>query len=236
MRSGSAKWNSIISEGGGVRKVGIFGGTFDPIHQGHMVIAEQVADTLGLRRVIFVPGGVPPHKPPTSVKASAEDRLSMVEAAVADNDDFVVDRVEIDSGRPMYSVETVPLVKDRYEGDEWYFITGADEVSNLLSWREPDNLLAQTAMVAATRPGYDISNLDHLAEALENFEKIVPVECTRVEISATRIRRRLVEGKSVRYLVPDGVFEIIHDRGLYGASVVREDRRSEEKLSGSKET
>ena len=219
-----------------MRKVGIFGGTFDPIHQGHMVIAEQVADTLGLRRVIFVPGGVPPHKPPTSVKASAEDRLSMVEAAVADNDDFVVDRVEIDSGRPMYSVETVPLVKDRYEGDEWYFITGADEVSNLLSWREPDNLLAQTAMVAATRPGYDISNLDHLAEALENFEKIVPVECTRVEISATRIRRRLVEGKSVRYLVPDGVFEIIHDRGLYGASVVREDRRSEEKLSGSNET
>ncbi len=225
----------IISEASGVRKVGIFGGTFDPIHQGHMVIAEQVADTLGLRCVIFVPGGVPPHKPPTSVKASAEDRLSMVEAAIADNEEFFVDRVEIEAGRPMYSVETVPLVKERYEGDEWYFITGADEVSNLLSWREPDNLLAQTAMVAATRPGYDISNLDHLAEALENFEQIVPVECTRVDVSATRIRRMLVEGKSVRYLVPDGVFGIIHDRGLYGANKVREDQRSEENLSGSKE-
>jgi nicotinate-nucleotide adenylyltransferase len=174
-----------ISEADGVRKVGIFGGTFDPIHQGHMVI--------------------------------------------------LVDRVEIDAGRPMYSVETVPLVKERYEGDEWYFITGADEVSNLLSWREPDDLLAQTAMVAATRPGYDISNLDHLAEALENFEQIVPVECTRVDVSATRIRRMLAEGKSVRYLVPDGVFEIIHDRGLYGANEAREVRRSEENLSGSKE-
>lgn len=224
-----------ISEADGVRKVGIFGGTFDPIHQGHMVIAEQVADTLGLRCVIFVPGGVPPHKPPTSVKASAEDRLSMVEAAIADNEEFLVDRVEIDAGRPMYSVETVPLVKERYEGDEWYFITGADEVSNLLSWRKPDDLLAQTAMVAATRPGYDISNLDHLAEALENFEQIVPVECTRVDVSATRIRRMLAEGKSVRYLVPDGVFEIIHDRGLYGANEAREVRRSEENLSGSKE-
>ena len=224
-----------ISEADGVRKVGIFGGTFDPIHQGHMVIAEQVADTLGLRCVIFVPGGVPPHKPPTSVKASAEDRLSMVEAAIADNEEFLVDRVEIDAGRPMYSVETVPLVKERYEGDEWYFITGADEVSNILSWREPDDLLAQTAMVAATRPGYDISNLDHLAEALENFEQIVPVECTRVDVSATRIRRMLAEGKSVRYLVPDGVFEIIHDRGLYGANEAREVRRSEENLSGSKE-
>ena len=224
-----------ISEADGVRKVGVFGGTFDPIHQGHMVIAEQVADTLGLRCVIFVPGGVPPHKPPTSVKASAEDRLSMVEAAIADNEEFLVDRVEIDAGRPMYSVETVPLVKERYEGDEWYFITGADEVSNLLSWREPDDLLAQTAMVAATRPGYDISNLDHLAEALENFEQIVPVECTRVDVSATRIRRMLAEGKSVRYLVPDGVFEIIHDRGLYGANEAREVRRSEENLSGSKE-
>ena len=224
-----------ISETDGVRKVGIFGGTFDPIHQGHMVIAEQVADTLGLRCVIFVPGGVPPHKPPTSVKASAEDRLSMVEAAIADNEEFLVDRVEIDAGRPMYSVETVPLVKERYEGDEWYFITGADEVSNLLSWKEPDDLLAQTAMVAATRPGYDISNLDHLAEALENFEQIVPVECTRVDVSATRIRRMLAEGKSVRYLVPDGVFEIIHDRGLYGANEAREVRRSEENLSGSKE-
>ncbi len=216
-------------------KVGVFGGTFDPVHQGHMVIAEQVADTLGLECVIFVPGGVPPHKPPTSVKAPAEDRLNMVEAAVADNERFFVDRVEIEAGRPMHSVETVPLVKERYEGDEWFFITGADEVSNLLSWKEPDRLLAQSAMVAATRPGYDISNLDHLAEALENYGKIVPVECTRVDVSATRIRRMLAEGKSVRYLVPEGVYEIIHDRGLYGVTEARESQGSERHLSGRTE-
>jgi nicotinate-nucleotide adenylyltransferase len=198
-------------------RVGIFGGTFDPIHQGHMVIAEQVAEVLGLARVIFVPSGVPPHKPASSIKAGTEDRLRMVEAAIQGNDKFLIDSVEIESRRAMYSVETVPLIKERHEGDEWFFVSGADEVSNLLSWKEPDKLLEEAAMVAATRPGYDISNLEHLEEELENFDKIVPVECTRVDISATSIRRRLVEGRGIRYLVPDEVYEIIHERGLYGA-------------------
>ena len=198
-------------------RVGIFGGTFDPIHQGHMVIAEQVAEVLSLARVIFVPSGVPPHKPASSIKAGTEDRLRMVEAAIRGNDKFLVDSVEIESRRAMYSVETVPLIKERHEGDEWFFVSGADEVSNLLYWKEPDKLLEEAAMVAATRPGYDISNLKHLEEELENFNNIVPVECTRVDISATSIRRRLVEGRGIRYLVPDGVYGIIHERGLYGA-------------------
>ena len=216
-------------------KVGIFGGTFDPIHQGHLVIAEQVAHALGLAHVIFVPGGIPPHKPASSIKAPAEDRLRMVEAAIEGNDKFSVDRVEIDAGTPMYSVDTVPLVKDRHEGDEWFFVAGADEVSNLLSWKEPDRLLEEAAMVAAARPGYDISKLDHLAEALENFDKIIPVECTLMDVSATGIRRMLDEGKSIRYLVADGVREIIYDKGLYGAQKGRENEESEGRLSGSKE-
>lgn len=200
--------------------MGIFGGTFDPVHNGHLVIAEQVADVLALERVIFVPSGVPPHKEFASVKAPVEARYAMVEAAVKGNGRFVVDRVEVDAGRAMYSVETVPLVKERYEGDEWFFVSGADEVSNLLQWKEPDAFLAEARMVAATRPGYDISNLDHLSAELENFERIVPVECTRLDISATDIRRMVAEGKSVRYLVPESVYEIIYDRGLYGAGNV----------------
>jgi nicotinate-nucleotide adenylyltransferase len=216
-------------------RLGIFGGTFDPIHQGHLVIAEQVAQTLGLARVIFVPGGVPPHKPASSIKASAEDRLNMVEVATEGNDKFFVDRVEIDAGRPMYSVETVPLIKERHKGDEWFFVAGADEVSKLLSWKEPDKLLEETVMVAATRPGYDVSKLDHLAEALENFDKIIPVECTLMDISASGIRRMLAEGKSIRYLVPDRVREIIYDRGLYGARRGKESSGSEGSLSGRNE-
>ncbi|HZY57698.1 MAG TPA: nicotinate-nucleotide adenylyltransferase [Rubrobacteraceae bacterium] len=216
-------------------RVGIFGGTFDPIHQGHLVIAEQVAQTLGLACVIFVPGGVPPHKPASSIKASARDRLGMVETAIEGNDRFFVDRVEIDAGRPMYSVETVPLIKERHKGDEWFFVAGADEVSKLLSWKEPDKLLEETVMVAATRPGYDVSKLDHLAEALENFDKIIPVECTLMDISASGIRRMLAEGKSIRYLVPDRVHEIIYDRGLYGARRGKESSGSEGSLSGRNE-
>lgn len=218
-------------------RVGIFGGTFDPIHQGHMIIAEQVAQALSLVRVIFVPGGVPPHKTASSVKANAEDRFDMVVAAVEGNPKFFVDRVEVDAGRPMYSVETVPLIKERRgdPGDEWFFVSGADEVANLLSWKEPDELLEEAAMVAATRPGYDISNLEHLEEALDNFDRIIPVECTRVDISATGIRRMLAKGESVRYLVPEGVYEIIHERGLYGARRDGEKERLEGRLSRRKE-
>ena len=216
-------------------KIGIFGGTFDPIHQGHLVIAEQVAETLGLARVIFVPGGIPPHKPASSIKASAENRFSMIESAIEGNDKFSVDRVEIDAGRPMYSVETVPLIKERHEGDEWFFIAGADEVSNLLSWKKPDSLLEEAAMVAATRPGYDVADLDHLAEALENFDKVIPVECTLIDISATGIRRILAEGKSIRYLVPNGVCEIIYDGGLYGARRGKRSAGSEGSLSRKKQ-
>jgi nicotinate-nucleotide adenylyltransferase len=196
-------------------KVGIFGGTFDPIHLGHMVIAEQVMGELGLARVVFVPGGIPPHKEASSVRASAEDRFDMVEAAVEGNERFSVDRVEVDAGRPMYSVETVQILKERSPGDEWFFITGADEVSNLLAWKDPDRLLEEVVMVAATRPGYDLSKLQHLEAGLRNFDRIFPVECTRVDVSATGIRRRILQGKSVRYLVPEGVYRIIKDRSLY---------------------
>jgi nicotinate-nucleotide adenylyltransferase len=176
-------------------KVGIFGGTFDPVHLGHMVIAEQVMGELGLARVVFVPGGIPPHKEASSVRASAEDRFDMVEAAVEGNERFSVDRVEVDAGRPMYSVETVQILKERSPGDEWFFITGADEVSNLLAWKDPDRLLEEVVMVAATRPGYDLSKLQHLEAGLRNFDRIFPVECTRVDVSATGIRRRILHEK-----------------------------------------
>ena len=205
-------------------KVGIFGGTFDPIHQGHMIIAEQVMGELGLSRVVFVPGGIPPHKEASSVRASAEDRFDMVEAAVEGNQRFGVDRVEIDAGRPMHSVETVRILKERAPDGEWFFITGADEVSNLLAWKDPDRLLEEVVMIAATRPGYDLSKLHHLEAGLRNFDRIFPVECTRVDVSATGIRRRILQGKSVRYLVPEGVYQIIRDRRLYEG----DEKRSEQ--------
>ena len=197
-------------------KSGIFGGTFDPIHLGHLVIAEQVVQELGLAHVVFVPGGIPPHKEASSIRASVADRLAMVEAAVSGNERFSVDTVEIEAGRPMHSVETVSIFKERSPDDEWFFISGADEVSNLLTWKDPDRLLDQVVMVAATRPGYDLSALGHLEAELDNFDRIFPVECSRLDISASGIRRRILQGKTIRYLVPEGVYDIIEERGLYG--------------------
>lgn len=207
-------------------RIGIFGGTFDPIHVGHLIIAEQVMVELSLDHVVFVPGGIPPHKEASSVRASALDRLAMVEAAVKGNEQFSVDRIEVDAGRAMHTVETVPLLKRRLPEDEWFFITGADEVSNLLTWRDPDLLLEEIVMVAATRPGFDLAKLQHLEDSLQNFDRIFPVECSRVDISATSIRRRLLQGKSVRYLVPEEVYGIIEERGLYVGESKRKDERS----------
>jgi nicotinate-nucleotide adenylyltransferase len=198
-----------------VSRVGIFGGTFDPIHVGHLVIAEQVMEELNLDRVVFVPSGIPPHKEASSIRAAAEDRFEMVGAAVAGNERFTLDRVELDAGRAMHTVDTVPMLREAEPRNEWFFISGADEVRNLLTWKDPDGLLEQVVMVAATRPGYDLSALDHLEAGLKNFDRIFPVECSRVDISATGIRRRLLQGKSIRYLVPEGVNDIIQRKGLY---------------------
>ncbi len=208
-------------------RVGIFGGTFDPVHLGHMIIAEQVMEEMRLEKVLFVPGGIPPHKAASSVRASARDRCEMVRAAVEKNDRFEVDRIEIDAGRAMHTVETVPLLKEKHPGNDWFFITGADEVSNLLTWKEPDRLLEEVVMVAATRPGSDLSKLDHLEAGLRNFDRIFPVECSRVDVSATGIRRRILQGKSIRYMVPEGVYEIIKEKKLYVGDLRRDEDKAE---------
>jgi nicotinate-nucleotide adenylyltransferase len=209
-----------------LRRAGIFGGTFDPIHVGHLVIAEQVADVLGLELVLFVPGGIPPHKAAGSVQATPQERLAMVEAATRSNPLFRVDRLEVDADGPMYSVDTTMSLKERYPAEEWYFISGADAVAELLTWKEPDRLLEEAVMVAATRPGYDLSALDHLAEELENFGRILPVECSRIDISSTEIRARRLRGRTIRYMVPEPVHEIIEERGIYGAEAKLERRDS----------
>ncbi|WP_160309714.1 nicotinate-nucleotide adenylyltransferase [Rubrobacter aplysinae] len=205
-----------MSQDAAGERVGIFGGTFDPIHQGHLIIAEQVMESLGLSRVLFVPGGIPPHKEASSIMAATGDRVALVEAAIAGNESFVLDLTEVEAGRKMYSHETVRLLKDSYEAEEWYFISGADEVANLPFWKEPDRLLKEVYMVAATRPGHEFSELESLAGELENYHRILHVECSRVDISATGIRERLAGGRTIRYLVPERVNEEILQRGLYG--------------------
>ncbi len=190
---------------------GILGGTFDPIHFGHLAIAEEARERLGLARVLFIPTGAPPHKP--RGRADAEDRRRMAELAVADNPAFAVSRLEIDRPGRSYTVETLRALRAQYPEADFTLLLGADMALEFHRWRDPEGILAQATVAAITRPGYDLS---HLA-ALPTAGRITPLEAPGLLISSTDLRARVREGRSIRYLVPAAVREYIAARALYRA-------------------
>ena len=191
-------------------RLGVLGGTFDPPHHGHLIAAADVHAALGLDRVLVVPSAVPPHKRST-VRASAEVRLAMVRAATRGDERFEVDDLELRRPGPSYTVDTLRALRDRYPGAELYFMIGADNVRELASWREPDEIVRLARIVAVPR-GCESADPDAPFPYLS-----VPI--TRIGISATDIRRRVGAGESIRYLVPDAVREIVAREGLYRETV-----------------
>jgi nicotinate-nucleotide adenylyltransferase len=190
------------------RKIGVMGGTFDPIHHGHLVAASEVADRFGLDEVLFVPTGEPWQKGERSV-SPAEDRYLMTVVATASNPRFSVSRVDIDRGGPTYTVDTLRDLHARHPDADLYFITGADALGAILTWRDVDELFGLAHFVGVTRPGYELED-DHLPEG-----SVTLVEVPALTISSTDCRRRVAEGHPVWYLVPDGVVQYIAKRGLY---------------------
>jgi nicotinate-nucleotide adenylyltransferase len=193
-------------------RVGIMGGTFDPIHHGHLVAAEETRHGLRLDTVLFVPTGDPWQKSGTGVSV-ASDRFRMVELAIEDNAAFEASRVEIDRDEPTYTIDTLQRLRDERPGDEFFFITGADAILEILSWKQPGEALSLATFVAVTRPGYDLSRLGSLPE----LERVVVVEIPALAISSTDIRRRVAEGRPIRYLVPAPVAGYIAQHDLYRA-------------------
>jgi nicotinate-nucleotide adenylyltransferase len=191
-----------------VHKIGVMGGTFDPIHHGHLVAASEVADRFGLDEVIFVPTGQPWQKLEREVTA-AEDRYLMTVVATASNPRFSVSRVDIDRVGPTYTADTLADLHAELPDAELFFITGADALSQILSWRKIDELFALAHFVGVTRPGYDLKN-EHLPAGSVSL-----VEVPAMAISSTDCRRRVAEGHPVWYLVPDGVVQYISKRNLY---------------------
>lgn len=187
-------------------RIGVFGGTFDPPHHGHLIVAADVHAALALDRVVLVPSAVPPHKRET-VQAPAGTRLEMVRAAVRGDERFEVDDLELRRPGPSYTVDTLRALRDRCPGAELFFVVGADNVKELGSWREPEEVVRLARIVAVAR-GCESIDADAPFPLLS-----VPV--TRVEISATDVRRRVAEGRSIRYLVPDAVRSIVAREGLY---------------------
>jgi nicotinate-nucleotide adenylyltransferase len=184
------------------------GGTFDPIHHGHLVAASEVADRFGLDEVIFVPTGQPWQKSEHEV-SRAEDRYLMTVIATASNPRFSVSRVDIDRPGLTYTADTLTDLQAEYPDTELYFITGADALSQILSWHRLDELFKLAHFVGVTRPGYELED-DHLPDGA-----VTLVEVPAMAISSTDCRHRVAEGRPVWYLVPDGVVQYISKRRLY---------------------
>jgi nicotinate-nucleotide adenylyltransferase len=193
----------------GGKRVGVLGGTFDPIHNGHLVAASEVAHALDLAEVIFVPTGQPWQKDDRDL-APAEDRYLMTVIATASDPLFSVSRVDIDRPGETYTTDTLrDLRLERGGGPEFYFIMGADALSRIKTWHNTENLFTMAHFVGCTRPGHPI-DMDGLGE-----DDFTLIDLPGLEISSTGCRERVRAGRPIRYLVPDGVIQYIAKRGLY---------------------
>ncbi|MDG4827633.1 nicotinate-nucleotide adenylyltransferase [Asanoa sp. WMMD1127] len=200
-----------VDDDHGARRVGIMGGTFDPIHHGHLVAASEVADIFALDEVVFVPTGEPWQKDSREV-SPAEDRYLMTVIATASNPRFHVSRVDIDRQGPTYTVDTLRDIRSMYgPKTQLFFITGADALDRILSWKDTDQMFELAHFVAVTRPGFTLSD-DHLPD-----DAVSMIEVPAMAISSTDCRSRVAAGKPVWYLVPDGVVQYIAKRHLYRA-------------------
>ncbi|WP_281032359.1 nicotinate-nucleotide adenylyltransferase [Nocardia higoensis] len=197
------------------RKLGVMGGTFDPVHHGHLVAASEVAHRFELDEVIFVPTGQPWQKAHKTV-SPAEDRYLMTVIATASNPRFSVSRADIDRGKVTYTVDTLREMKAQYPDAQLYFITGADALANILSWQDWAELFELAKFVGVSRPGYEL-NTDHLAEHLRDLpdDAVTMLEIPALAISSSECRRRAAHMRPVWYLVPDGVVQYISKRHLY---------------------
>jgi nicotinate-nucleotide adenylyltransferase len=195
-------------EGGRRRRLGVMGGTFDPIHHGHLVAASEVAALFHLDEVVFVPTGQPWQKSQKAV-SPAEDRYLMTVIATASNPQFSVSRIDLDRGGPTYTIDTLRDLKALNAHSDLFFITGADALSQILTWRDAEELFALAHFIGVTRPGHDLTD-DGLPKGGVSL-----VEVPALAISSTDCRERVVKGNPVWYLVPDGVVRYIDKRELY---------------------
>jgi nicotinate-nucleotide adenylyltransferase len=211
----------LISRAGPVvaGSIGVFGGTFDPIHFAHLAVAQEAAEVLGLERVLFVPAGRPPHKLDRDITAAA-DRLAMVELAIAGNPRFAVEPVEVERAGPSFTVETLELLRARPTASgvepELTLILSSEAYLALPGWREPGRILALARVAVAPRDGYPSADAASLEPPIPGSDgRITFLDGPRMRLSASELRQRAASGRSVRYLVPDAVAAYIDDHGLY---------------------
>ncbi|MGE2719709.1 nicotinate-nucleotide adenylyltransferase [Mycolicibacterium celeriflavum] len=196
------------------RRLGVMGGTFDPIHNGHLVAASEVADLFGLDEVVFVPTGQPWQK--DRDVTPAEDRYLMTVIATASNPRFSVSRVDIDRGGPTYTKDTLRDLHALNPDADLFFITGADALASILTWQNWEDMFAIASFVGVSRPGYELDG-KHIAAAVKELpdDALKLVEVPALAISSTDCRKRAQENRPIWYLVPDGVVQYVAKRKLY---------------------
>jgi nicotinate-nucleotide adenylyltransferase len=198
-----------------VKRIGLFGGTFDPPHLGHMMLAEEVRVACGLDEVWFIPASTPPHKKRPDM-SSIDDRLEMVSVATRSNPFFFVSSIEKDRGGRSYTIDTVKQLKEEHPSVEFFFIIGGDMVESLSCWVGIDELVRLITFIGVNRPGAKPS--------VAYNERVQHVDFAQVDLSSTAIRERVRQGKSIRYMVQDEVATMIRESGLYGEGTGTSDR------------
>lgn len=205
---------------GGNLNIGLMGGTFDPIHMGHLVTAEEARQQFDLDYVVFVPAGIPPHKDEQSISLP-EHRYLMTSLAVMSNPSFFVSRIEIDKNEPTYTIDTVRhFACGKEPGPEIFFITGADAILEIFTWKDYEELLRLCTFIAVSRPGY---SLDHFYDTLDRScpdmrHRVHLLEIPALAVSSTFIRERVTLSKTIKYLTPEPVEQYIKKHGLYRTS------------------
>lgn len=199
--------------------LGVFGGTFDPIHVAHLAVAEAARDALGLERVLFIPNRQPPHKPDQVVTPAAH-RLAMVRAAIADNPAFEVSTIEVDREGPSYTVDTLEALRAEQlaagGSGELALILSVEALAGLATWHEPSRVLGLAQLIVAPRDGFPDVGPEALARLVpSSTARVITLDGPRMRLSASEIRARAKAGRSLRYLVPDAVAAYIGDHGLY---------------------
>ncbi|MHA6252180.1 nicotinate-nucleotide adenylyltransferase [Oceanobacillus sp. CAU 1775] len=187
-----------------MRKIGILGGTFDPPHLGHLIIAEEVRLALDLEEVWFIPTSIPPHKDSSNTKTN--HRIKMTELAIEDNPAFKINTIEINRSGKSYTIDTIKELNKQYPNCEFYFIIGGDMVDYLPHWVDIEELVKLVRFVGVKRTGY----------SLESPYEIIKVEIPLIDISSTKLRDRLLDGGSIKYFTPNEVYDYIRREHLYG--------------------
>lgn len=198
-------------------RIGIFGGTFDPIHTGHLILAEQCREQAELHEVWFLPSYHPPHKAASAV-TRFEQRCDMIELATAGHPAFRLERIEKELPPPSYTAETLAELKRRHPEHEFYLLMGADQLPDLSLWHQPVRVIEQAGLVVVPRPGVMLWTAEQVAKALGvkvDKVRLQMVACPMIEIASRELRRAIADGTSVRYMLPRSVEEYIRERKLY---------------------